>query len=587
MGFLKKINQLLNKKKLQKKELLTNEEFISNYSFQYNNEKDNIVINAINTQTSTLEGYYRFKKRISIVDVDIYHENKFYVLGDNSEIYLGEVGISGLEELIAKQSSIYVGYYCDKTSQKLWIACEVEYNDENINVLQCWDLIKKECIQEIQIPNDLELETLVRRSDGCFIFYKSTRKENNGFYCINPKNEKIKYYELKSKALPKNYDDTRNMLFPHNRDIAVLPACDEFLSSSDEEGNILYNYQIQVINLNDFSVLERKTVRTFSVSEISSYYDDEKEIEKELNELVKNSDKYRFHKTTIKWLEFLDILTICNDENAFWLRWRDFSIIKVDFEGNILTPLYKLEEKEIFRIHNQRLRANKDELLITDETIVNDNKAYYYIDLKEEAKQSDGKLTLKAKNIEPKAVSLSSKYYEMVQEYGVNLIELKEFYNDESITQALDNLALKLQDIKSLAVDNKLIFEFIDQYGEIKVEENFISSSTIRNNLPIIKKIIEAFSKYEYSGDLVDAQGRPALTEIILYMFDDIDGNPEYYDILRAYFNTLNPNNAQYYVEEIIPNVQEHYAYLDSFSEFLNTLPKSFFTNKKETLNWF
>lgn len=552
------------------------------YIFEWDRESNTQRINVINIQTSTLEAQYRLDEDRRIEDIKLYYEDCFYILIDTGAIYLGQIGVSGLENLVLRQGSYSPGHYLDKELKELWIACKKE--KERKYVLQCWHLLDKKCIQEIELPDYTDLETLTRRSDGCFLFYKSTEREANGFYCVDTFKEEVIFHELPSKAVSNQFDRTKNFLFVHNRDIAVLPACDEFISSENENKNIQYHYQIQVINLNDFSVISRNTIRKFTIDEICSYYDDKEELEENVKDLVQNNHKYRYHKGTEKWLGFLDSINICNDEDAFWLRWDDFSIIKVDFEGNIKTPLYHLnyERGSFVRSFNKKLRANKDELIIIDNTLIN-AEPYYQIDLTQETKQKDGKTILEAKEISAKEVSISDTYRTMIKEFGVNLIEAQKLYMQEK-NEALSILIQKMKDdMDSLVFENRLVFEFIDKYGQIENEGDFIGHCIFNeNNQMLFRELMQTFNKYEKAKNLKDEKNRPAFSETALYLLDE-----SHFDLLKIYFNTIDPNNAEFFIEEVLPQVGEHFEEDKKYEDFINSIPKEFFSNKKETLNWF
>jgi len=507
----------------------------------------------------------------------------FVIADDRGRVFVGDITQRECRQVV-HEHSMGCGAWLDRENREFWHALGEPAGAVNASpTLVCRDLDSWRQLQAFELPEYNRNDTMVRRCDGCFVFYHhdydSLEEGEHGFYCLDPNTGETQYHSLPSKPVPDSSYLNKNMAVCGSRNLAAIPAADEVRVSSDKEGRPIFNYQIQLVDLNRFTILWCKTVRPMRTEEIVCFNHDHQELEEGLLRIASGQEEDGDDEHWLELVDRLNSIVFCDDEDALWLCWSGGVLRRVSLDGESLSPLYvmksagenpSLQDALSYRTFHTKLRGVRPGRLLLSYS------RYYEIDLsipREGA--APGYEWLIYRNAPSPEVVISDALRQEMAAMGRIQIEVSDLKSEKGVIDALTRMELLLRDIGNTAKGNRLIFLFADAAGRQWSEsECLFSAVNYEEGAELAAECVRHFNAYKEAWRLRGRDDKPALADAVLAL---AGCRMSFLPLLADYFKVIDGEHCDvFHMKNTLPLIRRKYYGNRALKKFLKAVPYPF-----------
>ena len=547
---------------------------------------EHVSSEKINTERHTLVWEFDLNDAREIKLLTLIDSQRFVVVDDQCLIYDCDIATKTCQQITQSDDHLK-GWHLDLEQQQLWLAiqptadCFAEPPYLQALCLNSWQELVR-----YTLPRYGQSYGMVRRNDGCFLFYKhdydSLEEGEHGFYCVDSKTGETNYHPLASKPVPDTTYRGRNLVIDGQRQLAVIPAADEINVdvSADPALSPRFATQIQLIDLTTFDIVWRKTVRWMTSAEIVCHQHHEQDLQAALLSLAKNP--FSDDEDEDAWEELIDRLntiTFCDDEEAIWLCWSGGVLRKISLDGESMSPLYVMKEQDkpigdlnetlaYSMFHTRMFDANSRCLSLAEHTMFN-------IDLTQTSQSAGGEFHWLDYQVAPKIDVVKPTPELTSVPRGHHCIEVDDLQSEQGLEQAMAQVHSLLQDIHQTRKGNVLAFVFKDKREQL-VDEASVFALAVAHPpaAELLAASINTFNQYPQAWDLRSDEETPALAHAVHAL---ASGDSQYLPIIADYFNCIDGEHmADFAMDNTLPIIWSRYKSTDKLRSFNRTVAYPF-----------
>ncbi|SFM69910.1 hypothetical protein SAMN04487963_3408 [Marinobacter zhejiangensis] len=495
---------------------------------------------------------------------------------------------------------IWGACFLDQERQEFWYsatlakegATDAHGIQEEVDKLMGWSLPDWQPIADIELPSYIDHRTIVRRTDGCFLYYHSMDGEH-GFYRCSPDSGAIELHTLPSHPIPDIHRKERVMAFSPRLGLALLPAMDRI---TIDAGGARLGYGMQLIDLNSFDILWSDTVR-YLAQQASGCN------KAEFNCLLKHARGEEVNTGALEdaleeLTESLKRVHFCDNEVAFWLGWGDtLQKITLDASGKHAitqrSALYKLQPEpahfgnqtnplnhEAYHLFGYNLKQLPDGSLLTIYFGIDQVDLTHGTPCPAPDGSDDEWQQLPCRSLPEPELILTEQQAQAFTNAGKLTIDVNYFALPDELLDGARQLASAMQDIPANAKGQRLELLFCDRDGGEWNERQFVSRTIeVPGVAEQLATAVRLFNAFPDAGFLRSGDSQPALSDTVLALAGhSVDHLP----LLAEYFNVIDGEHcAFFHMEHTLPLIEERYGQPGSstyepYRQFIQSLPWPF-----------
>lgn len=531
-------------------------------------------------------------------------QHRFVATTETGKVFVVDCATEVVSQVANLSCRPFSGHWLDADQQQIWIAAH--FSGKQLTGLQlaclCLNSGDLLCHWPIEEP-DIELETLTQTEDGQFSFYGLHHKAGYKFrshflYRIDPSNGAQHKLPLDSKPVPVDIAIRPWLFQDKGRGLIALPYADCLQKTEDGQ----YEYELQLIDLNRSQILWTKSVRPFSLEQITDY--DEEETEAALDRIA--SGKYA-HTDNDHWQTLISCLTgvwFDPGKDEMWLGWQDCTLQCISLNGEQVSPLYAVGTQSRDGCINKPWDFDLDRLAVTNRKH-NDLFLAYGFELEEHLQvtvpdtqksevEQDESQWLVAKTTTPAPLIIPDLVQSQPSLNGCIHLCCDDLETESGKRQILDRLLILLPMIETAMTGTPekeglfsrllsrgkpqsetvqpLYFAFSDGLGRAQSEEQFFYAASVNSELqPLVAEAVKMFSQWSIASNVSGYEGQPPLAIAV----SSLSTNPDYLPLLAQYFNAIGGGEDVhgFHINYTLATIREEHADTQALTEFLAAVP--------------
>lgn len=413
-----------------------------------------------------------------------------------------------------------------------------------------------------ELPDEIFINALQIRKDGCLLFYEITSKYANGkeifkhFYSVLDLNTAtMEKFEL--PFTPHSDFDSFIPVIDVVNNMAILPTYEDVLVKTDHEGENLFEFKINFLDLNTFESTAL-FVRDFTKRQLScSDYDSEDMAEKFIS-LEKDDEYYEAAR------EFYDNLnTIKVVEDGIWLCWNGGILRKIN-KNSILSPLLVtsiLPDSTVTGMFSHlsflsELYAIDNSVIVLETYNTNYYKAKMPVFDPEQTENPVALEFMKTSLEDLFGLNYSDNQKQEIEELDFIKIEVEDLTVKEGFTQALLQIENVVSDLDALGIGSILLFIIKDRKGKSMEEPEFFAEA-IKYEPKLIESIIEKFIQNRNAKYIYRHAEETALCHAV---FELAKKGDKHITTVLKYLAAIDLDHDVFNIENTFPVLQETFT---------------------------
>lgn len=525
------------------------------------------------------------------------NDDEFIVADESGNIFQAQLSSEQCRKVqqLPGAANINAGCYLDKATQQFWYATDFERGASSFATearLLGWSLPDWQPIANILLPRYISCQTLLRRSDGCFLFYRQgrfTKKDRpQGFYCCQPSTAVTDFHPIASPSIPLGMYAHKVMTFNTQHDLLLMPCMPQPVESDTS----LLNYQLQLISLRDFSILWQQSVPQLDNKQAYCEASELKMIRNYVKgeELANGIDRDDVEDALDNFIEQLCGVKISDDGQSVWLEWAD-AVQKLSLDPQqqyTITQSQRFLFKQDPPHFKQRptplttLSYPLDAHILTereDGSLLIVGMEYTQLDIANaRATNQADCFEISCRTCAQPQVIAKKKQKKALAQMDKLVIRLQQFNDQAELLNAGQVLVEKLHQLPDSASGSMLELMLIDRNEQQMTELAFARKLlTVEGGATLLVQALEVFCNYPAAAQLRSGASKSALADVVRALAEH---NIKYLPKLVNYFHSIDAEHcAHYHIEHCLQFVYDNYNHdetVPQYLEFMHALPWPF-----------
>ncbi len=321
----------------------------------------------------------------------------------------------------------------------------------------------------------------------------------------------------------------------------------------------LFVHKVAVFELDKFEDQAIIATREFETCHLGYQFAGERDNEVAEALQKKDEDEDEYYRKLENFVNDLNSIYICRNEDAFWVCFRGGVLRKIALDGSSRSALVALETVPNNTVEDPLMRKYFHTHLVksacTDDRIVfrGHDEAFVFEPAEYDISDEHALVTVPPVEFEFDKVEMTEEQKQEAADIGVNIVQMEDLESEESISAALDDLILMFDDVGTLRNDWKLVLKFRDPArNELDEEEFFKRAVQVADGPRRIEKILRKFMAYDGYEDLYYHEEMiamaHALTALVLH-------DPQFVDLYVDYWRKLDTEHDVYNQEFLLYEV--------------------------------
>ncbi|MBY5980744.1 hypothetical protein [Ferrimonas balearica] len=190
--------------------------------------------------------------------------------------------------------------------------------------------------------------SMVALENGDFAFYQRSDKpgypfRTHGLVRYASQSGQVSLLPLTGKPAPETISVRETFFFQQRHGLALTANTGSLTAIQGADGETAYQFELQLIDFHRQQVRWSRPVRALLPNQITDEYDCDELVE--ALDAIAGGDQRACHNDELqRFVECLTSATLSDDGERIWLGWQDGCVQCLSLQGELLSPLYQLQQ---------------------------------------------------------------------------------------------------------------------------------------------------------------------------------------------------------------------------------------------------